>query len=127
MIDKWNALCSRWNDTDVKAEPGDIVEEIDGVMFLLQRKNDFNNVVCLTVQPNNISHIKAMFMFILSIYQEGIRYIRIEGNRKRYRFLESMFGPPIVLKEERDDRNVYYCKLDDYVIEKLERILNYDD
>ena len=44
MIDKWNALCSRWNDTDVKAEKGDIVEEIDGVMFLLQRKNDFKNV-----------------------------------------------------------------------------------
>ena len=48
-IEWWNSL-KKNDDTDVIAIEGDTVVYISGIAFLIQRKNDFNNVVCWKVK-----------------------------------------------------------------------------
>ena len=45
-IDDWNNF-PKEKEVNYDAENGDIVLEISGVLFLLQRINDMNNVICL--------------------------------------------------------------------------------
>ena len=52
MIDYifWNSIKNKPHDTDVIAEPNDIVDYLDGVLFLCQRKDDNNNCVCFRLE-----------------------------------------------------------------------------
>ena len=52
-IEWWNRL-KKNDDTDVIAIEGDVVCYISGIAFLIQRKNDFNNVVCWKVKTTKL-------------------------------------------------------------------------
>lgn len=112
-IDDWNREV-RPKECEGMAEEGDIVEYIDGVLFLCQRKNDYNNIVAFSKEKElTLKHIRAMFGFCVILYEKyGIQFVRVEGNNKRYRFLERMFPREVVVKDEEiTDRNVYYINL----------------
>ena len=111
----WNNL-DKPDECNEIAQQNDIVEYIDGVYFLCQRANNFNNIICLSSsssQYSSINHILAMFKFCV--------------NTKRYRFLEKIFPKDIVIKDESiTDRNVYYCNIEK-AHEKLKELSHYDE
>ena len=51
-IDDWNNL-PKEKEVNYDAENGDIVLEIYGVLFLIQRINDMNNVICFRIEKSN--------------------------------------------------------------------------
>lgn len=126
----WNNL-DKPDECNEIAQQNDIVEYIDGVYFLCQRANNFNNIICLSPSSqssSSINHILAMFKFCVRLYKYyNIIYIRIEGNTKRYRFLEKIFPKDMVIKDESiTDRNVYYCNIEK-AHEKLKELSHYDE
>ena len=77
-IEWWNSL-PKSEDVDSKAIEGDLCTEIDGVAFLVQRKNDFNNVICIRTRPATQSLLKTFCSFRNWLEENKIQYIRIEG------------------------------------------------
>lgn len=111
----WNELQHDDWETQVEAKDDDIVVQIGNVMFLVERTNDANNVISQSLDINTLSikNVRAMFQLCIYLWDVcGIEYIRVEGNPKRYRFLERMFPREVVIKDDDyDTRNVYYCNL----------------
>lgn len=116
-IDYWNSL-QKDSDTDVMAESGDFVCLINGIAFLVQRKNDFNNVVCFRVNKSKTNLVKTFDRFRNTCAENGIQYIRVEGhNRRAYKMLFLVLrlapkGVDVVYapKQSEDGLNVYYVK-----------------
>ena len=113
----WNLTIKNW-ETEVKAEKDDIVINIGGVLFLVQRKHNYNNVVCFRVKETNVSIQKAFIQFGYYIMNKGVQYIRVEGNTKRYFFLSKLNvyfpkGFNCIRVDENENRNVFYIKLCD--------------
>ena len=77
-IETWNKLIKPL-EVDTEAVDGDIVDYIDNLYCLCQCERngikDANNIVVLAYEYN-LKHIKAMFKFIVKLYDKGIRYIR---------------------------------------------------
>ena len=86
-IDYWNSL-KLDEVTNTKAVDGDIVVLINGVVFLIQRKNDRNNIVCFRVRKSKKSILKTFGQFREFCELSGIQYILVKGNTHRYRMLE---------------------------------------
>lgn len=113
----WNGLLKINFETEVEAEEGDLVFEADGVVFLIQRKDDFNNVVAQRLTHTKSSFQEVVRLFINVMREQQIQYIRVQGNRKRYMFLLKMlprlFGDTVgILKSDESDdlRNIFYIK-----------------
>lgn len=113
-IEYWNEYIKPTSEVDVQAEPGDYVIEIGGILFLLQRKNDFNNVVCFRTKKSSISVREVFMQYAKWLISQNIQYIRVEGNVRRYFFLQKLH-PAETTKVMYDysvsDRNVFYIKL----------------
>lgn len=112
-IEYWNQYVKPSKEVDVEAVPGDIVIEIGGILFLVQRTNDANNIVCFRTKETNVTLEASFRMLRQYLLAQNIIYIRVEGNKHRYNWLSKVdvcegFN---VLKEDRDDRNVFYIKL----------------
>lgn len=124
-IDKWNNV-SKDNESDDIAVDNDIIVEIDDVLFLCQRTNNYNNIICIALnEDRTIKHIRAMFKFIIMLKSfYNIEFIRIEGNQKRYKFLEKIFEKTEVIRDTTIlDRNVYYCRLTEKAINILQSLI----
>lgn len=125
-IDEWNEL-DKPVECEEYAEEGDIIEIINNVIFLCQRTNNCNNIICFLQDPTdcNITHIKDMFRFCIILWEKyGIEYVRVEGNSRRYKFLEKIFPPEIVIRDPNIlDRNVYYCNINK-ANKKLKELVN---
>ena len=104
-IEEWNAI-PKDEETDVMAEEGDLVTEIDGVAFLIQRKNNWNNVVCIRTAPQTQSILKTFCNFRQFCEDNKIQYFRVEGGRHKYKmlYLVSREGQ----KEGKDCNVVFY-------------------
>lgn len=99
----WNKLDRDFN-TDVTAEKGDTALLINGVAFLIQRRNDFNNVICIRIKPFNKPILKTFETFRRYCQRKKIQYIRIEGIGKHtYKLLY------LVLRKAPSDANVLYA------------------
>ena len=85
-IEEWNAI-EKDEETQAQAEEGDIVTVIDGVAFLIQRKNDFNNVVCKRIEESNTPITDTFITFRAFCVEHKVQYIRIEGISHKYRML----------------------------------------
>lgn len=86
-IEYWNSL--KLDDvTNAKAVEGDIVVLINGVVFLIQRKNDRNNIVCFRVRKSKKSILYTFNKFREFCELSNIQYITVKGNTHRYRMLE---------------------------------------
>lgn len=123
-IETWNKLIKPL-EVDTEAVDGDIVDYIDSLYCLCQCERngikDANNIVVLAYEYN-LKHIKAMFKFIVKLYDKGIRYIRVEGSKDRYKIMKKLFDHNMLLQEV-NGRDVYYCKLDESVIYKMKHLI----
>lgn len=112
----WNNVQKLNEETTVEAIPGDYVFQFGGVVFLLQRKGDCNNVVCQRVEQSKQSLLVSILCFRLALIDCGVQFIRVEGNLKRYKFLKVVSkriggGCNVIQDTERTDRNIFYIKL----------------
>lgn len=84
--DDWNKI-PKDEETDVMAEEGDLCTYIDGVAFLIQRKNNWNNVVCIRTAPSKTNIVKTFDTFRAWCASQGIQYFRVEGISHAYKML----------------------------------------
>lgn len=77
-IEWWNSLPKN-EDVNSTAIEGDNVVLIDGVAFLIQRKNDFNNVVCFRVEESKNNLVSTFCKFREYCKENKLQYIRVEG------------------------------------------------
>lgn len=122
-IEHWNKI-EKPEECDCQAAVGDIVDYIDGLYCLCQCERDgvkdCNNIVIFSCDFD-VKHIKAIFKFIIEIYNKGIRYIRVEGSKDRYRIMKKLFNNNMLLQIQ-NNRDIYWCKLDDNVINKMKTL-----
>ena len=113
----WNTLVKANYETDVEAFEDDLVFEASGIMFLVQRKNDCNNVVAQRLIHKPGTFMQAVIEFRKVMIENNIQFVRVEGNLKRYKFLKKMlpklFGNEVnIIKDDNvTDRNVFYIKV----------------
>lgn len=119
----WNKI-EKPEECDCQAAVGDIVDYIDGLYCLCQCERDgvkdCNNIVIFSCDFD-VKHIKAIFKFIIEIYNKGIKYIRVEGSKDRYRIMKKLFNNNMLLQIQ-NNRDIYWCKLDDNVINKMKTL-----
>lgn len=125
-ISHWNNIKWKPDCVDIKAEEGDIVQKINKYWFVCQRKNDYNNVICYLPKNEHTKWtvaVKSMFEFIYRLgHDYHLTCVRIQGNPKRYAFVDRFFGDTtVVVKDEEENGDwVRYCLLNDEVIAKLD-------
>lgn len=121
----WNRLVPNDEELQVRAVRGDNVFASNGFLFLIQRINDYNNIICFKLSKcspvNNFreckgqTFMKAIIDCYLFFKLNGIRYFRVEGNTKRYFFLEKFGKKTRLFNLVKDgnitERNVFYGKI----------------
>ena len=85
-IEEWNEI-PKDEETNVTAEEGDLCTYIDGVAFLIQRKNNWNNVVCIRLKPSKINIVQTFETFRAFCEKNELQYFRVEGISHTYRML----------------------------------------
>jgi hypothetical protein len=117
-IEWWNSL-KKNDDTDVIAIEGDIVCYISGIAFLIQRKNDCNNVVCWKVKTTKKDLVSIFAAFRAFCQKNKIQYLRIEGHGKHhYKMLNLLYkyspegaGLAYAVEESKECKsNIWYVK-----------------
>ena len=115
----WNSLPKN-EDVDSKAIEGDNVVLIDGIAFLIQRKNNFNNVICWKVKNSKKDLVTTFSTFRAWCQKKKIQYIRVEGiGKHQYKMLylvlrRSPETTSIVYNEDESkeyDRHIWYVKV----------------
>lgn len=119
-IEWWNKI-KKDNETQVTAAEGDNVLLINGVAFLIQRKNNWNNVVCIRIKTSKKSILQTFNTFREYCADNDIQYFRVEGISHTYKMLELVkrigikkgidcnvvFAPQ---ESAEYDRHIYYVK-----------------
>jgi hypothetical protein len=117
-IEWWNSL-KKNDDTDVIAIEGDVVCYISGIAFLIQRKNDCNNVVCWKVKTTKKDLVSIFAAFRAFCQKNEIQYLRIEGHGKHhYKMLNLLYkyspegaGLAYAVEESKECKsNIWYVK-----------------
>ena len=117
-IEWWNSL-KKNDDTDVTAIEGDTVVYISGIAFLIQRKNDFNNIVCWKIKTTKKDLVSIFSAFRAFCQKNKIQYLRIEGHGKHhYKMLNLLYkhspeGAGLAYAEEESKEyksNIWYVK-----------------
>lgn len=111
-IEDWNRL-EKPDNIDVVAEEGDIVEKVNGVLYLLQTRNGYNNIVAYRVEESDKFIVWTLYEYCILLQDKyHIDYVRVEGDKGKYRFLEKAFSRKEVRKDKQEKaRDVYYCNL----------------
>lgn len=115
-----------WNKTDKPAEceaiaePNDLIYYDGGILYLVQTKDEFNNVVCFRMKKTKTTVKQSFYHFRRFCIKNKIQFIRVEGNPRRYLFLK-MFEKGLSnqgynVRKAADEsftlnRNVFYIKL----------------
>ena len=117
-IEWWNSL-KKNEDTDVIAIEGDVVCYISGIAFLIQRKNNGNNVVCWKVKTTKKDLVSIFSTFRAFCQKNKIQYLRIEGHGKHhYKMLNLLYkyspegaGLAYAVEESKECKsNIWYVK-----------------
>ena len=112
-------------ELQVRAVRGDDVFSSNGFLFLIQRTNDWNNIICFKLSqcsPINEfrkckgqTFMKAVIECYLFLKMNGIKYFRVEGNTRRYFFLQKFGKKTRLFNLVKDghikERNVFYGKI----------------
>ena len=111
-IQDWNNL-EKPDNVNVVAESGDIVEEVNGILFLLQVRNGYNNVVAYRIKPDDHFIVWTLYEYCILLHDKyGIDFVRAEGDKGKYKFLERDFTTKEVRKDRQEkERDVYYVNL----------------
>ena len=119
-IEEWN-LIPKDEETQTDAVEGDTALLINGVAFLIQRKNDWNNVVCIRLKPSKVNIVRTFETFRAWCALHKIQYFRVEGISHAYKMLylvcrlgrkngadcDVAFHPT---ESAEYDRHIYYVK-----------------
>lgn len=126
-INEWNNIVKP-NNVDVVAKQGDIVEKVNGVLFLLQTENEYNNVVAYRVEKNDKIIIWTLYEYCVKLFKDyGIEYIRVEGDKNKYNFIKNTFTKKEAVKDKKEkSRDVYYCNLKNSYQKMYLKCLEYD-
>lgn len=119
-IELWNEI-PKDEETNVEAVEGDMVTFIDGVAFLIQRKNNWNNVVCIRVEPSDVSIVQTFEKFRSYLEHNNIQFFRVEGISHTYKMLnlvcrlgrKSGADCDVIFHKTESaeyDRHIYYVK-----------------
>lgn len=106
----WNVTVPEHEELYGEAAEEDYVLHIDGFFFLIQRKNECNNILCFRYSKEG-TFLKAITQLVEWCKEHSIQYIRVEGNTKRYFFLAKTGLGEVIKDADIKDRNVFYCKL----------------
>ena len=85
-IEQWNMI-PKDEETQTEAVEADISVLIGGVAFLIQRKNDWNNVICIRLKPSKHSILQTFVTFRAWCEKQKIQYFRVEGISHTYKML----------------------------------------
>ena len=122
----WNRLVPLDDEElQVRAIRGDDVFSSNGFLFLIQRTNGWNNIICFKLSqcsPINEfrkckgqTFMKAVIECYLFLKINGIKYFRVEGNTRRYFFLQKFGKKTRLFNLVKDghikERNVFYGKI----------------
>ena len=112
IIQDWNNI-EKPDKVNVVAEPGDIVEEVNGVIFLTQTRNGYNNIVAYRIKPDDHFIVWTLYEYCILLHDKyGIDFVRVEGDKGKYKFLERAFTTKEVRKDQQEkERDVYYVSL----------------
>ena len=119
-LEQWNMI-PKDEETQVEAVEGDTALLINGVAFLIQRKNDWNNVVCIRLKPSKMNIVRTFETFRAWCESQKIQYFRVEGISHTYKMLylvcrmgrkngadcDVIFHPQ---ESAEYDRHIYYVK-----------------
>ena len=85
-IEVWNKYVDKNNnEINAEAKDGDIVLKHNGLLFLLQTKNGYNNVIIFRKDEDSTDTRLSILQIIQTLYKEyNIHYIRVEGRNNRY-------------------------------------------
>lgn len=101
-------------EVNVVAEKDDLVTEIGGILYLLQVNNGFNNVVCFRIGKSKMTTLQSFLEYRKWLISKNVRYIRVEGNKRRYKFLSRLNlgdGYSVFQDMDESERNVFYIRL----------------
>ena len=122
----WNRLVPLDDEElQVRAVRGDDVFSSNGFLFLIQRTNGWNNIICFKLSqcsPINEfrkckgqTFMKAVIECYLFLKMNGIKYFRVEGNTRRYFFLQKFGKKTRLFNLVKDghikERNIFYGKI----------------
>lgn len=111
-IDFWNSYEKPSHNVDTRAIPGDYVLEIGGLLYLIQRKNEANNIVCFRIEKSDMTVLTSFLILRKWLIAQNILYIRVEGTKKRYNFLKKLNLDGFNVRQaDVEDKNVFYIKL----------------
>lgn len=112
-IEYWNSL-PKPMEVNVVADKDDLVTEIGGILYLLQVNNGFNNVVCFRLRKSKMTTLQSFLKYRKWLISKGVRYIRVEGDKRRYKFLSRLNlgdGYKVFQDMNESERNVFYIRL----------------
>ena len=123
-IDIWNKYVDKNNnEINAEAKDGDIVIKHNGLLFLLQTKNGYNNVIIFRKDEDSTDTRLSILQIILTLYKDyNIFYIRVEGRNNRYNFFYRTFKDYFVKDFDIKDRDVFYINLKEAINSVIKKI-----
>lgn len=123
-IDIWNKYVDKNNnEINAEAKDGDIVIKHNGLLFLLQTKNGYNNVIIFRKDADSTDTRLSILQIILTLYKDyNIFYIRVEGRNNRYNFFYRTFKDYFVKDFDIKDRDVFYINLKESISSVIKKI-----
>ena len=123
-IDIWNKYVDKSNnEINAEAKDGDIVLKHNGLLFLLQTKNGYNNVIIFRKDEDSTDTRLSILQIILTLYKDyNIFYIRVEGRNNRYNFFYRTFKDYFVKDFDVKDRDVFYINLKESINSVIKKI-----
>lgn len=123
-IEVWNKYVDKNNnEINAEAKDGDIVIKHNGLLFLLQTKNGYNNVIIFRKDEDSTDTRLSILQIIQTLYKEyNIHYIRVEGRNNRYNFFYRTFKDYFVKDFDIKDRDVFYINLKEAINSVIKKI-----
>lgn len=123
-IDIWNKYVDKNNnEINAEAKDGDIVIKHNGLLFLLQTKNGYNNVIIFRKDEDSTDTRLSILQIILTLYKDyNIFYIRVEGRNNRYNFFYRTFKDYFVKDFDIKERDVFYINLKEAINSVIKKI-----
>ena len=123
-IDIWNKYVDKNNnEINAEAKDGDIVIKHNGLLFLLQTKNGYNNVIIFRKDADSTDTRLSILQIILTLYKDyNIFYIRVEGRNNRYNFFYRTFKDYFVKDFDIKERDVFYINLKESISSVIKKI-----
>ena len=123
-IDVWNKYVDKSNnEINAEAKDGDIVIKHNGLLFLLQTKNGYNNVIIFRKDEDSTDTRLSILQIILTLFKDyNIFYIRVEGRNNRYNFFYRTFKDYFVKDFGIKDRDVFYINLKESINSVIKKI-----